>query len=388
MISKRLTALCLGAALLAGCKKEAPPAPRPPEPKLEVKAPEAVKPKADNAIASVSGKSDPECVGPIDTAVPTEVTIGGKKAELNGYKLTFKDKDADNTAVFGVIGNINEDSGENLVSLKKYVEFFKAEKVEAIIVSGDTGETSDSIQRALTPLAETGLPVFVIIGNRECRGDFNDAMAALQKTHPNLVNMNKVRYVDYDDADIVSLPGYHDKHYIHCDTGCQYFKQDVEALKGVAKAANDPVIFVAHGPPHGTGPMAIDQATGAGNVGDSNLNGLVTEGAIPFGVFSNIKEAGGRATDLTGANVVKEDTLADALYLNPGSADTVAWTMNDGTEARGMAAVLTVTGKQAKYKMFRAKALTEAEKKEAQKLAPVTAKEEPKKEEEKKAAQK
>lgn len=386
MNSARFATLALGVVLFAGCKKEPPP---PPAPKVAVEAkapaPAVETPRVESSVASTRGTSDPECVGPIDTGVPSEVTIGGKKAELNGYKLVFKDKDEDATAVFGVVGNINEDSGDNLFYLRKYVEFFKAQKAEAIIVSGDTGESSAGIQIALTPLAETGLPIFVIAGNRECRAEYSDALAALQKTHPNVVNMNKVRYVDFDDADLVSLPGYHDKRYLHCETGCLYHQQDVEALKAVAKAANDPVLLVAHGSPHGAGKHAIDAVDATGNVGDPNINGLLSEAGIPFGVFSNIKEAGGRATDMNGEKAVAEDTLSDVLYLNPGSADTVAWKMNDETESRGMVAAVTVTGKQAKFKMFRAKALTLAEKKEAQKLAPAAA---PEKEAPAKAAEK
>jgi len=181
--------------------------------------------------------------------------------------------------------------------------------------------------------------------------------------------MNKVRHVAFDDADLLSLPGYHDRRYIHCASGCQYFKQDVAALKPLASEAKSPVVLLSHGPPKGSAPTAVDQATEAGNVGDSNLNALILEANIPFGVFANIKEAGGRATDLDGTNVIREETLADKLYLNPGPADAIAWAMNDGTQSVGMAAVLRIEGKQAKYKVFRAKELTAEEKAEAQKLA-------------------
>ena len=357
---------------LGACKKQEAPAPAPqaavaPAP-VDASAKSA---KLDNSTPSVSGKSDPDCVGRIDLSVPSELTIGGRKAELNGYKLTFADegKDPDSVAVFGVIGNINEDSGENLVNLKKYLEFFKAEGAEAIIVAGDTGESRASIERALTPLAATGLPLFVAIGNRECRADFNDALTALQKSFPNVVNLNKVRHVAYDDVDLLSLPGYHDRRYIHCPTGCQYFKQDVAALKQLAGEAKNPVVLVSHGPPKGSASTALDQATEAGNVGDSNLNALVLEANIPFGVFCNIKESGGRATDLDGTNVIREDTLADKLYLNPGPADAIAWAMNDGTQSVGMAAVMRIEGKQARYKVFRATELTAEDKAEARKLA-------------------
>jgi hypothetical protein len=85
-------------------------------------------------------------------------------------------------------------------------------------------------------------------------------------------------------------------------------------------------------------------------------------------VFTNVKESGGHATDLTGENVIKEEQLADALYLNPGPADAEPWNLNDGTTSNGMAAMLHIKGKKASYQIYRAKKLTEAEKAEAAKL--------------------
>ncbi len=368
-MTSRTWVLATACLALGGCKAErpAPPLARPATP-----APAPVKVvKTGSSTSSVPGQSDPNCLGPIDLAAPQQLTLGGRKAELAGYKLTFAapaNKDA--PVSFGVLGGINEDSGENLVNLAKYVEFFKAEKVDAILVGGDVGESAEAIARGLAPLAETGLPTFALIGNRECSGDFNDAIARLQKTSPNLVNFNKVRHVEFGTVDLLSLPGYHDKRYLHCASGCQYFKQDVEALKALAQAAKNPVVLVAHGPPRGATQAAVDSAAEAGNVGDTNLNALITEAGIPFGVFPNIKEAGARATDLEGASVLKEGQLASRLYLNPGPADSVAWAMNDGTQSVGMAAVLTVQGRQASYKLFRARPLTAEEKAQAARLAP------------------
>ncbi len=360
------------AALVAAssCKKETPaaaptPAPAPVAAAKPAKAPEAVP-------ASVSGKSDPDCLGPIDLAPVEKLTIAGKKAEQTGYKLSFLDKDQGEQVTFGVLGSINEDSGENLVNLKKYLDFFKAEGARAILVVGDSGDSRESIERALAPVAETGLPTFVLTGNRECRADFNDALASLQKSHPNVVNLGKVRDVEFDGVELISLPGYYDKKYIHCanGTGCQYFKQDVEALKTLAKQAENPVVLVSHGPPHGEDANAIDRLSEGTNVGDANLTALIAETGIPFGVFPNIKEAGGRATNLDGSSLIREGELADKLFLNPGAADSVAWSMNDGTQSVGMAATLTVKGQKASYKIFRAKALSAEEKAQAQKLAP------------------
>ncbi len=375
-MSSRSWVLVVALVAFAGCKEQAapPPPPPPPAPKpAPPPAPKLVKPEVTSA--SVSGTSDPQCIGPIDLAVPAKLTIAGKQVERHGYKLSFpapEKKDA--PTVFGVLAGINEDSGENMLNLRKYVEFFKAEKADAILAVGDNGESIEAIVRVMTPLAETGLPVFAILGNRECGGHFNDAMTELQKKFPNVVNFSNVRHVEFGNVDVISLPGYHDKRYIHCPSGCQYFKQDVDALKPIAKAAKNPVVLVAHGPPHGSGPSSLDAATEAGNVGDANLNGLITEAGIPFGVFANIKEAGARATDLAGT-LIKQDALSDKLYLNPGPADAVAWAMNDGTQSLGMVATLTVEGKQARYKIFRAKAFTAEEKAQAARLAPPEPKE-------------
>lgn len=369
-MSSRSWVLAAALVAVAGCKQQPPPAPAPAPEATPKPAPVAQPAKRSDAVTSVSGQSDPQCIGPIDLAVPAKLTVAGKQAERHGYKLTFLNPEKKESTTFGVLGGINEDSGENLVNLAKYVEFFKAEKADAIIIAGDNGESVEAIVRVVTPLAQTGLPIFVVIGNRECGGHFNDAMTALQKTFPNVVNFSNIRHVELGAVDLVSLPGYHDKRYLHCPSGCQYFKQDVDALKPIAKAAKNPVVLVTHGPPHGSSTMALDAATEAGNVGDANLNALIAEAGIPFGIFANIKEAGGRATNLEGTDVVKQDTLSDKLYLNPGPADAVAWAMNDGTQSLGMAATLTVQGKQAKYKIFRAKALTADEKAQAAKLAP------------------
>jgi Icc-related predicted phosphoesterase len=375
-MSSRLVISIVAVLFAVACKKEAPAPAQPAAVKLP--APPTAPPnqpaeKPATFLAAQSGRSEPECVGPIDLAVPEEVKFGKRAAELNGFRLTFKDKDPAEQLVFGVLANINEDSGENIFNIKRYLEFFKKEGADAIIVDGDTGESAESIERALKPLAETGLPTFVVIGNRECKGDFNDAMLKLQKSFPNVINLGRVRYVEFEHVALVSLPGYHDRRYIHCATGCQYFKQDLDALGEFLgkRTQTTPVVLVTHGPPKGDTPNALDAATEVGNVGDPALNDLIQKAKIPFGIFSNIKEAGARATDLTGTNVIKEDVLADTLYMNPGPADSLfPWALNDGTTSNGMAGVLVVKGKQAKFKMYRAKPLTQAEKALAQKLAP------------------
>ncbi len=363
-MTRRLsTAALVVLVAFSGCKKAEPPPPPPPPPAA------ATPPKPAGPV-STSGKSDPACLGPIAAGEAQKLSVAGKEASATGSTLTFAQKDADDVTIFGVVSDIKEDTPANLFNLGRYLAFFKAEKAEAIVVTGDIGESASSIKNALVLLAGAGLPVFAIPGNRECRQDYTEGVeAAATATKGAVVNLARFRRVDWDDADLVSLPGYYDKRFIHCETGCQYFVEDLAALAPVVKEANDPVVLVSHGPPHGETTTAIDFAGEAGNVGDMNLAKFVADNGIAFGLFANIHEAGGKATNLKGDDIAKQDTPVPALYLNSGPADSERWAMNDGTESVGMAAVVAVQGKLARYKVFRAKALTAEERTQAEKLA-------------------
>lgn len=354
----------LGLALVAFACKEKPAAP-PPEPP---KAAEAPKPVAPPPV--VEAQADPECAAPLEPGPATDVKIGDRNATRAGYKLTFTEADKDGTLTLGLLGPINEDSGQNMLVLKRFQKFFADEKVDAIVVTGDVGEVAAGISRVLTQLAESKVPVFVIAGNRECRAEYTDGLAAATKASPWVVNMNAVRAVEFPELTLVSLPGYHDASFINCATGCRYVKSTVDAVVRVAKDSKVPVMLVSHGNPKGNGNQAIDFASAGGNVGNEDINRAIAEGNIAFGVSSNIKEAGGRATvDAAGTALVKEGAPSKTLFINPGPADTVGWEMNDGNKSSGMAAVMRLKDGQADYKMYRVKALTAADKAEAKVLA-------------------
>ncbi len=368
-----------------GCPDKKVEPPKPVEPPKEVKVtPPPAKP-AENEPRALK-----ECAAPLELGPAQELKVGERNAKLAGYKLSFPDKDADGQLVLGLLGPINEDSGENMVALKKYVKYFADEKADAIVVMGDSGEPASGIARALSALGESKLPVFVVIGNRECRADFTDGINAAKKNFPNIVNLNEVRAVEFPELTLVSLPGYHDPAFISCSNGCQYFKSTLAEVAQMAKDSKVPVMLVSHGPPHGGGDQALDYASAGGNVGDENINKTIAEASIAFGAFSNIKEAGGRgAADPAGTQLVKEGVASKTLYVAMGPADTIGWDMNDGTKNVGMAGILTIKDGQGSFKVMRLKPLSAAEKAEAKKLEPPKTeapapKEEPKKEEPKK----
>lgn len=241
--------LCATILVAAACTEKSPPPPVE-EPKAE--APAAVQ-KHEAAVPSVTGKSDPDCVGPIDLAVPETIEVAGRTLELNGYRLSVKsEKDEDDRAVIGVLANINEASPENLFNLERYLGFFREQGAELILVAGDSGQDRAGIETVLRKVAEAELPTVVIAGNREAKADFVDAVVAVRKDAPWLINGNRVRHVNWDDADVFTLPGYHDPRYIHAGgAGCQYFKQDVAALQKLIGDAEDAKVLLAHGQPLG-----------------------------------------------------------------------------------------------------------------------------------------
>lgn len=373
---RRTIPLLLAIAFVASCKRQAE-TPQPPptaDEAKEEKAAAAEETANDASVASVSGKSDPACIGPIWTGEPSTLTIGDRKYTRNGHELRIEGEAPEGAEVrIGVLANLNVANGENLFNVRRYLAEFEQAGVELIVVAGDSGDELDAIERNLRAVAEASVPVLAIAGNRERTRDFVAAVENVRKEKPNLLSGHEIRLLGLHGVDVVTLPGYHDPRYIHPEEGgCQYFLEDVKAVQTLASQAKNPVLLLAHGQPKGKTAQALDViAPGGEHIGDSNLNEVILAAKIPFGIFANVKEAGGKAlADLEGNRIVPQGEWSETLYLNPGAADSLEWTMNDGTPAHGMAAILHVKEGKASYRIYRAPKLTEAEREEAAKLAP------------------
>ncbi len=281
------------------------------------------------------------------------MTVGGKKYTQEGNKLSLVDKDEDDEFTFGVLANIKTDLQPTFQGLDKMYAWFTQNKVDAVLVGGDTGEQYDDLKRILEFIGKKGLLTFVVVGNREKADDFDKAFGELSKTYPNLVNGNKIRHFAADDVDLLTLPGYYDANFMHNKPGCVYTEKELAKLAALRKTAGNALVLLGHASPKGAGKTSIDFAAEGGNVGDAKLTGFLKSNNVPFGVFSNIQEAGGKAVGADLQTVVAEGTLADKLYLNPGAADSDPWQMNDGKVSKGMAAVLKIKGGKASYNVFR-----------------------------------
>jgi hypothetical protein len=160
-------------------------------------APSAAPPEPIPARSSPRANKD--CAAPVEPPDPgepaKEIKIGNRSATLAGYRLVFRDPHPKGKLTLGVLGPINEDSGRNILGLKKYLKFFAQEGADAILIPGDSGETASAIARVLKVLAESKLPILVVIGNRECLADFKEGVALAQREFSNIINLNQVRAV-------------------------------------------------------------------------------------------------------------------------------------------------------------------------------------------------
>ena len=97
----------------------------------------------------------------------------------------------------GVVASLNDASPANLKAWEGFIQSFKQQGVQAILIDGDSGDNEAAIETALRTFAKSGLPVLALIGNREPKGAFLDAMTKVQKESKNLINLNHIREVDF-----------------------------------------------------------------------------------------------------------------------------------------------------------------------------------------------
>ncbi len=283
-----------------------------------------------------------------------EFAVGDFHYRWSGGSIAVTREGKAHPARVGLLAGLKDADPETQVTLKQFLAAFEAADVDVIVVGGDSAESPEGLDAVFGFLAQaTQRPVVLIAGNSERASAMNYAIAQLQKDGArHLINMNLVRRYDGPGVDLVSVAGYYDKAFLHMAGGCIITEAHLQAAKDAAKASNDPVVLIAHGPPRFSGQKTIDYVPSVGNVGDPRLNELMTDAHIQFGVFGHILEAGGLATDLKGAPVA-EKKKATSLLVNQGSANPLPWKLNTGKTSYGLAAILTLEGKQASYQMLR-----------------------------------
>ena len=300
------------------------------------------------------------CVGDPGFTLPAPEAFEahGFTVEVRGAVAKLRRKGASphaGKARLGVLAGIKDLEPATKRSLDAFYAEFEKQGVDAVLVGGDTAYGELELEDILSYLGEKKLPVIAIMGNNESRSAFNRATLAAWKKHPLVLNGNLLRRVDGDGFDVVSLGGYHDKAFASTSGACLYRDADVAALAGLAAQADDPVVLLLHGPPKGEGKAAIDFVPGsAGNVGDVRLTKAIAGAKIPVVVAGHILEAGARATDGSGKKAVPEGKAAKTLFLNPGQANSLPYSLSLGWTSYGTAAIVELGGGQASWKLLKA----------------------------------
>lgn len=317
--------------------------------------PEAASPATWDAYQEVNSLT---CVGTLDRLPGTEIRDhAGFRYEFSGSVARvrrFSPSRHAGEARLGVLAGIKDLDTATRSSLDEFIARFRTEEVDAILVGGDSAYNEEALGGVFAYLAATQLPVVVVVGNAESRSAFNRAAREVSREAPNLINADLARRIDGDGFDVITLPGYHDRRFVHASAACLYRPQDVETLRRLARECDDPVILLAHGPPRQRGAGALDFVPGPGNVGDPAITRALATARIPFGIFGHVLEAGGRVTDLSGKVAVKPGSWAKAAYVNPGAANALPWRLNGGGTTWGSAAVLRLKGGRMRVDILRA----------------------------------
>jgi Icc-related predicted phosphoesterase len=277
-------------------------------------------------------RSDPACAAPFDAP--------GAREKLRTATGELK---------LGVLAGLKDADEENVASIRKLVAELKRRGADVLVADGDLGDNSDEQETLLGALAESGLPVLAVAGNRELRSELDAVEAELRKKGSRIVDLSHTRIVDLGDATVVGLAGAFERRHLHSEGACVYVQKDIEAVSAILDRVTPPAIFVAAVPPRGQDLRALDVSEGQ-NLGDPRLSQLLQK--AQFGIFGQVWESGGRAVDGHGAPVPPK-TEAARLYLNPGAADRTPWPMADGATVAGQGALLTVRGRKAAWEPVR-----------------------------------
>jgi len=282
-------------------------------------------------------------------AEPGPITLAGVQLFARGAVLRPRQKPSPGRLKLGVLGDTRQALPATLARLRHLAKQMKRLGAQAIIVLGGIDSTFEGIRDVLAQLSPK-LPVLALPGDRESRSGFSGAAVNVGQQ---VVDLILVKALVLPGASLVGVPGYHLPHHLMAaEQGCSYDWADLQALVSLARELPGPRVLLAHGPPRGAGPHAVDRAFGDINIGDPLLGRLLQQGQFAFGLFSHVHESAGRATTLKGEPVA-ENQWSTSLLLNVGAVDTVPNQDLQGRWSRGTAALVEVEDRRARYRMIR-----------------------------------
>lgn len=255
----------------------------------------------------------------------------------------------------GLLSGIHEITPKTEQNINHFLDQFRASKVQAIIVVGGVGKTEKQISKTLQTLAKAPIPILITPGAQESFGALKSSFKTLQKKHPQLIDMTKVRRVFIKHVNFISLPGYFNPFYLEARSqGCSYEKKELQQIAEFAMADKTNVLLSAT-PPKGKGPASPDMGRGSVNIGDPELTQTLADSEIKFGLFGHVYESGGNAVAKGKSVPLAPGIWHPSVYLQSGSADAVPVRLVGGGRTAGMAHIVDFSGHRARFKQILAK---------------------------------
>src|ERR671936_757415 len=118
-------------------------------------------------------RSDPACAAPFDAP--------GAREKLRTATGELK---------IGVLAGLKDADEENLAFIRKLLAELKRRGAEVLVADGDLGDNPDEQETLLGALADTGLPVLALAGNREVRSELDAVEAELRKKGSRIVDFS------------------------------------------------------------------------------------------------------------------------------------------------------------------------------------------------------
>ncbi len=294
------------------------------------------------------------CAKPYDDGVREKFNLTPLTVERDGLSVTIRGIKR-GQIVLGVLAGVVEPSTANLANIDFFLNEFRKTGVQAILVAGGVGLLDNQVTPILERLAQAPVPILVCPGAQESFDVFRRAVRQVRQKYPQILDMTRIRRVILGNINIVSIPGYYNPYYLKAGKrGCAYQKSDLEELTSLFDEARTTVIL-APSPPLGRGAQAVDRGRGDVNLGDPALAELLRVNELRFGLFGYVYESGGHATLDDGATAVSEGIWHDSLYLQTGAVDAVPLSLIGQGRSVGMAHVVELSGKRARFRTVFAK---------------------------------
>ncbi|MCB9557296.1 MAG: hypothetical protein H6707_14405 [Deltaproteobacteria bacterium] len=293
------------------------------------------------------------CVDPQRQRPAQRLSIAGQSLIREGWFWRAEGTAGRQPLRLGALADMRDASPSTLATLRQIYRRFVDQSVDGIVVLGGFPESYEDLLRVLGVL-DGKIPLLLLPGSRVSREGFAAAVTQLRGPAINLAHTPLLRL---SQLTIAAVPGYHlRRHLLAADSGCHYRPAELRSLIAqlVATPSALPRLLLAHGPPRGVGPLAVDRGFGNENIGDPALVELLERGGVHFGLFAHISESAGHATSAAQVPLAADEPSA-SLWLNVGSASGQGAEGLDGRWLPPMAALLSIAGREASYSLLKLK---------------------------------